>query len=43
MGRRKREPMSVGKKTKKIRGKFGETEIEVPHGRDGSFEPQVVK
>ena len=32
-----------GKKTKKIRGKFGETEIEVPQDRDGSFEPKVVK
>lgn len=32
-----------GKKTKKIRGKFGETEIEVPQDRDGSFEPKVVQ
>jgi len=32
-----------GKKTKKIRGKFGEAEIEVPQDRDGSFEPRVVK
>ena len=32
-----------GKKTKKIRGSFGETEIEVPQDRDGSFEPKVVK
>ena len=32
-----------GKKTKKIRGNFGETEIEVPQDRDGSFEPKVVK
>lgn len=32
-----------GKKTKKIRGHFGETEIEVPQDRDGSFEPKVVK
>ena len=30
-------------KTKKIRGNFGETEIEVPQDRDGSFEPKVVK
>ena len=30
MARRKREPMSEGKKTKKIRGNLGETEIEVP-------------
>ena len=29
--------------TKKIRGNFGETEIEVPQDRDGSFEPKVVK
>ena len=32
-----------GKKTKKIRGSFSETEIEVPQDRDGSFEPKVVK
>ena len=31
-----------GKKTKKIRGCFSETEIEVPQDRDGSFEPKVV-
>ena len=30
MARRKREPMSEEKKTKKIRGNLGETEIEVP-------------
>ena len=34
MARRKREPMSEGKKTKKIRGNLGETEIEVPQDRD---------
>lgn len=27
----------------KIRGNFGETEIEVPQDRDGTFEPNVVK
>ena len=32
-----------GRKTKKIRVNFGETEIEVPQDRDGSFEPKVVK
>ena len=32
-----------GKKTKKIRGSFGETEIEVPQDQDGSFKPRVVK
>ena len=32
-----------GKKTKKIRGTFGETKIEVPQDRDGTFEPKVVK
>lgn len=32
-----------GKKTKKIRGNFGETEIEVSQDRDGTFEPKVVK
>lgn len=32
-----------GKKTKKIHSSFGETEIEVPQDRDGSFEPKVVK
>ena len=43
MARRKREPMSEEKKTKKIRGNLGETEIEVPQDRDGTFEPKVVK
>ena len=28
---------------KKMRGNFGEAEIEVPQDRDGTFEPQVVK
>ena len=32
-----------GRKTKKIRSNFGETEIEVPQDRDGTFEPKVVK
>lgn len=32
-----------GKKTKKIRGHFGETEIEVPQDRNGTFEPKIVK
>ncbi len=32
-----------GKKTKKIRGNLGETEVEVPQDRDDSFEPKVVK
>ena len=32
-----------GKKTKKIRGNFGETEIQVPQDCDGTFEPKVVK
>ena len=32
-----------GKKAKKIRGNFGETEIEAPQDRDGSFEPKVVQ
>ena len=32
-----------GKKTKKIRGNFGETENEVPQDRDGTFEPKIVK
>ena len=32
-----------GKKTKKIRGNLGETEIEVPQDRDGTFESKVVK
>ena len=32
-----------GKKTKKICGNFGETEIEVPQDREGTFEPKVVK
>ena len=33
-----------GKKTKKIRGNFlGETEIEVPQDRAGTFEPKIAK
>lgn len=32
-----------GKKTKKVRGNLGETEIEVPQDRDGTFEPKIVK
>ena len=32
-----------GKKTKKIRGNFGEAEIEVSQDHDGAFEPLVVK
>lgn len=36
-------PITAGKKTKKIRGNLGETEIEVPQDRDGTFEPKVVK
>ena len=32
-----------GKKTKKIRSNYGETEISVPQDRDGTFEPKVVK
>ena len=32
-----------GKKTKRVRGNLGETEIEVPQDRDGSFEPRIVK
>lgn len=32
-----------GKKTKRIRSSFGETEIEVPQDREGTFEPRIVK
>lgn len=32
-----------GKKPKKVRSKYGELEIMVPQGRDGSFEPMAVK
>lgn len=32
-----------GKKTKKVRSKYGETEIAVPQDREGTFEPKVVK
>ena len=32
-----------GKGQKKIRGDFGEVEIETPRDRDGSFDPQIVK
>lgn len=31
-----------GHSTKKIKGEFGEAEIEVPRDRDGSFEPKIV-
>lgn len=31
-----------GKKTKKIRGKYGEMDIEVPQDRNSTFEPRVV-
>ena len=41
--RSENEDYRNGTKPKKIRGKFGETEISVPQDRDGSFEPQVVK
>ena len=32
-----------GKKSKTIRGDFGEVEIETPRDRDGSFDPQIIK
>lgn len=32
-----------GKGRKKIRGDFGEVELETPRDREGSFEPQLVK
>lgn len=32
-----------GKKSKTIRGDFGEVEIEAPRDRDGSFDPQIIK
>ena len=32
-----------GKKSKMVRSKYGQLEIDVPQDRDGSFEPQVVK
>lgn len=32
-----------GKGTKKIRGDFGELDLETPRDRDGSFEPELVK
>lgn len=31
-----------GKKTKKIRGKYGEMDIEVPQDRNSTFEPKIV-
>ena len=31
-----------GKKSKKIRGNFGEMDIEVPQDRDSTFEPRIV-
>lgn len=32
-----------GKKTKKVRGNLGETEIEVPQDRDSTFESKILK
>lgn len=32
-----------GRGRKKIRGDFGELEIETPRDRDGSFDPQIIK
>ena len=32
-----------GKSIKKIKGEFGEVEIEVPRDRNGDFEPQIIK
>lgn len=32
-----------GRKTKTIRSKYGETAIEVPQDREGTFQPQIVK
>ncbi|MDK2587556.1 IS256 family transposase [Romboutsia sedimentorum] len=32
-----------GSKSKKVRSKYGQFEIDVPQDRDGSFEPQLVK
>lgn len=32
-----------GSKSKKLRSKYGQFEIDVPQDRDGSFEPQIVK
>lgn len=34
---------STNSKTKAIHSKYGETEIEVPQDREGTFQPQVVK
>ena len=31
-----------GKKIKKIRGKYGEMDIEVPQDRNSTFEPKIV-
>lgn len=32
-----------GTKSKKVRSKYGEVEVDVPKDRNGTFEPQVVK
>ncbi len=32
-----------GKGNKKIRGDFGEVELETPRGREGTFDPKIVK
>jgi len=31
-----------GKSSKKLKGEFGELPIEIPRGRNGSFEPQLI-
>jgi transposase-like protein len=31
-----------GKRRKRLKGDFGEIELETPRDRDGSFEPQIV-
>lgn len=40
---RKNRRMSDGKKNKTIKSKYGESLIEVPQDREGTFEPKVVK
>lgn len=32
-----------GSKTKTVRSKYGEFEVDVPKDRNGTFEPQIVK
>jgi putative transposase len=34
--------VALANRAKTLKGDFGEVEIEVPHDRNGSFEPKIV-